>query len=323
VRISDLTLLPRFADGLTFLYAEHVRVDQDGLAICLRDKSGEVPVPVAALSVLMLGPGTSITHAAMVACADNGCSVLFCGEAGVRLYACGMGETKRAHNLLAQARAWADTAEHLRVVHRLYRTRFDIELPEDLSLEQVRGKEGVRVRDMYAAMAKETGITWTGRAYRRDDWASADPVNRALSTANACLYGLCHAGLVATGFSPALGFIHSGKSLAFVYDVADLYKCDVTIPIAFRAAAEGPVKGLETRVRKLCREEFRKSRLLERIVPDVLKVLGLTPERAKFVDLSGEDDDAPSKLWDPDGNTVEGGHNYAPVEPLPDDGIPF
>jgi CRISPR-associated protein Cas1 len=308
VRTTDLQLLPRFTDGLTFLYVEHVRIEQDDHAIVLVDQSGRVPVPVASLAVLMVGPGVSLTHAAVLACADNGCSVVFCGESGVRLYASGLGETRRATNLMDQARAWADPREHMQVVQRMYRMRFDEILDEALTLQQVRGLEGVRVRETYARMSRETGIQWSGRSYRAGEWNAADPVNRALSTANACLYGLCHAAIVSTGFSPGLGFVHTGKSLAFVYDVADLYKCDVTIPLAFRAAS-GPLAGLETRARHACRRTFREARLLERIVPDIHQVLGLGSEVAHLVDTS----DAPVDLWGPDGSAA-GGLNYASLD---------
>lgn len=306
---TDLHLLPRFSDGLTFLYVEHARIEQAQHAIVIIDARGKVPVPVAALAVLMLGPGTTMTHAAMLACADNGCSVAYCGEAGVRLYASGLGETRKAGNLMAQARAWADAAEHMRVVMRLYRMRFKDPVDENLSLEQLRGMEGVRVRDTYARLSRETGVKWSGRSYKTDHWDAADGVNRALSTANACLYGLCHAAIISTGFSPGLGFIHTGKSLAFVYDIADLYKCEVTVPVAFECA-KGPLAGLEGRVRRSCRDAFRKSRLLERIVPDVQRALGMKADALQLFDFT-EDPQAVGALWDPRGD-VSGGQNYAP-----------
>jgi CRISP-associated protein Cas1 len=312
MRLNDLTLLPRFSDGLTFLYVERARIEQAQSAIVLIDDTGRVPVPVAALAVLLLGPGTSVTHAAMVACADNGCSVLFCGEGGVRLYASGLGETRRAVNLLEQARAWADPALHMQVVRRMYTMRFTTELDERLTLEQVRGLEGVRVRDTYARLASETGVAWTGRAYHTAEWSASTPVNRALSSANACLYGLCHAAIVSIGMSPGLGFVHTGKSLAFVYDVADLYKCEVTMPIAFQAA-KGPLAGLDGLVRRACRDAFRRTKLLERVVPDIQRCLGLRPEVVHLVDVSDEqapDADGAAALWGPETESA-GGRNYA------------
>ncbi len=334
--MRDLHVLPRFRDGLSFLYVDRVRIEQDQHAILLWDERGRVAVPVAALSVLMLGPGSIITHAAMLALADNGCSVVWCGEGSVRCYAAGSGETHRAANLMAQATAWADPTRHMEVVKRLYRMRFPEELRADLTLEQLRGMEGVRVREMYARMGRETGVKWSGRTYKRGDWGAADPVNRALSTANACLYGLCHAAIVATGFSAGLGFIHTGKVLSFVYDVADLYKCDVTVPVAFEAARDGWNTGVEARVRKLCRQRLWEAKLLDRIVPDIQTSLGLKPDRVQVTDMSKTETsgDSVTGLWNPEGNDLPGGQNYAdhlngadgmPSAPPVDDeeGIPF
>ncbi len=150
-------------------------------------------------------------------------------------------------------------------------------------------------------------MPWSGRNYTRDKWSNADPVNRALSAANACLYGICHAAILSAGFSPALGFIHTGKMLSFVYDVADLYKADITIPAAFRAATENLV-GLERRVRMTCRDEFVSTRLLERIIPDIQTALML-PKRGATRDGGFFDNDAaaPGALWDPLEGEVEGG----------------
>lgn len=320
--ISDLSQLPRVQDGWTFLYTEKVRVERASYAIELRDQNGRIQVPVAALSTLMLGPGAVITQAAVMALAESGCSIVWCGEAGARFYASGIGETRRAHHIEAQAKAWASSKLHAEVVRRLYTMRFPEGVPEDSTLEQIRGREGARVRDTYARFARETGVGWSGRAYRRGDWSAADPVNRALSAANACLYGLCHAAIVATGFSPALGFVHVGKQLSYVYDIADLYKADITIPAAFRAVQNG-VSNLETYVRKACRDQFHQEKLLERIVPDLQRVVGLLPERAKLIVHRGEDipeeglGDAPGALWNEDGTSTSGGKNFAPVKARP------
>ncbi|MGA7121744.1 MAG: type I-E CRISPR-associated endonuclease Cas1e [Polyangiaceae bacterium] len=323
--VSDLSQLPRVADGWTFLYTEKVRIERADYAIELRDKTGRIAVPVAALSSLMLGPGSTITHAAVLALAEGGCSIVWCGEHGARFYASGLGETRRSHHLEAQAIAWASKKKHAEVVRRMYTMRFPEGVPDGLSLEQIRGREGARVRDAYASMSRETGVPWNGRSYKQADWAAADPVNRAISAANASLYGLCHGAIVATGFSPGLGFVHVGKQLSFVYDIADLYKLDVTVPAAFRAARDG-ASSIESRVRKNCRDLFHSTRLLERIVPDLQRALGLSPDRARLVLHRGEEEadgiageaaeeglgDAPGALWNSDGTTSAGGHNFAP-----------
>lgn len=319
--VVDLGQLPRVGDGWTFLHAEHVRVERADYAIELVDVRGRVAVPSAALSVLLLGPGTTISHAAIAALAEVGCSVAWVGEGGVRFYAAGIGETRRSHHIEAQARAWAVDAEHEAVVRRMYLHRFPEDLPPDLTIEQIRGREGVRVREAYARWSRETGVRWAGRSYRRDDWTNADPINRALSAANACLYGLCHAAIVSVGFSPALGFIHVGKQLSFVYDIADLYKADTTIPAAFVAVAESPLE-LETRVRRRRRTLFREARILERIIPDMQTFFGLRPDPVRVVDHGAIAEEVgrglePGELWNSGGARIAGGRSFAPAKTKP------
>jgi len=311
MRIKDLHILPKFRDGWSYLYVEHCRIERESRAVAIHDASGVVPVPCANLAVLMLGPGVSITHAAVLTLADNGCLVLWCGEEGVRFYAAGLGKTRSAANLLLQAHLWADPEEHEKVVRRMYRMRFPGPLEDGLSLRQIRGMEGIRVRAAYAEAGREYGIKWMGRKYRRKSWGAADPVNRALSAANSCLYGLCHAAVLSSGFSPALGFIHTGKMLSFVYDMADLYKTEITIPVAFREASLGP-DVLERRVRIAFRDAVASSRLLARIVDDIHRVLDMGKETGE--DAYASDGAAPAPLWDSGGDPVGGGLNHADEE---------
>jgi len=312
--MDDLRQLARFDDRSTFLYVEHARIDQCDKAIAFHDADGTVPVPVAALALLMLGPGTTITHAAVNALADNNCLVAWVGEGAVRYYAHGTGGTRSSRNLQRQARLWADPAQRIEVVKRMYRRRFDDPLQPGLTLQQLRGKEGVRVRESYAQASDKTGVLWSGRNYTRGDWSAADPVNRALSTANACLYGVVHAAIVSAGYSAGLGFIHTGKQLSFVYDIADLYKADVTIPLAFDVTSTH-LTNLERSVRLACRDQFRHTRLVERILPDIEWVLKVDGESAESGDSPFDADQAkPGALWDPSAgdtdNTTEGGVSY-------------
>ncbi|HOZ47505.1 MAG TPA: type I-E CRISPR-associated endonuclease Cas1e [Candidatus Hydrogenedentes bacterium] len=312
MRTKDLHELPKVRDKWGYLYVEHCRIDQEAKAIAIHDVSGVTPVPCAALALLMLGPGTNITHAAVLALADNGCLIAWCGEHGVRFYASGTGTTRDASGLLTQAALCSDPDARLRVVRKLYEMRFPHKLDPGLTLEQIRGREGVRVRDAYARASRESGVAWEGRSYDRTDWKSSDPVNRALSTANACLYGICHSAIVAAGYSPALGFIHTGKQLSFVYDVADLYKCDMTVPLAFSLAAAKP-GNLEREVRIRCRDVFAEQRLLSRIVDDIKRVLDLTPDEWADTDESADVDSdpaAPGALWDPERGSCPGGVQY-------------
>lgn len=304
-RTIDLRLLPKLRDGLSYIFIEHGRIEREDASIAWYGPEGAVAIPAASLATLLVGPGVTMTHAAMVALADNGVTVAWVGESGVRFYASGLGETRSSRNLERQATAWADEQLKLGVVKRLYAYRFPEALDPELTLEQIRGKEGVRVRDGYARAAKAAGINWRGRRYRRSEWDEGDAVNRALSAGNACLYGVCHAAIVSMGFSPGLGFLHSGKQLSFVYDVADLYKTEIVVPVAFAAAGVSE-EDIERRVRHALRDKFRESRLLNRVSQDLHRLFDLNPEEA---DPFEADAAAPGDIWDGD-KYVAGGKEY-------------
>lgn len=289
--MPDFHDLPKLRDSLSYLYVEHAIIDKNQNAIEYIQEDGRVLVPVAALCVLMLGPGTSISHAAIKVLGESGCSVVWVGEDVTRCYASGIGETHKSFHTLKQAELLMDPASRIRVVKNMYRYRFS-ELSEDYSLQQLRGMEGARVKHMYDAASKEYGVPWTGRNYNRGDWADADPINRALSAANALLNGICHAAIISGGYSPALGFIHTGRQLSFVYDIADLYKADVSIPAAFGTIAESE-NNVESRARRKCRELIKDTHLLEKILPDIDSLLEVeTPSE----DSIGED--PVSELWE-------------------------
>src|SRR3954452_11717292 len=159
----------------------------------------------------------------------------------------------------------------------MFELRFGEAAPERRSVAQLRGIEGARVRASYELHARQNGVTWRRRAYDRGDWDAADLPNRALSAATACLHGLTEAAVLAAGYAPAIGFLHAGRPLSFVYDIADLFKFETVVPTAFRVAGratKGLLKGsLEATVRGACRDAFRRTNLLERIIPMIEEVL--------------------------------------------------
>ena len=281
--MKTLHELPRFEDRWNYLYLERGILDQEASGLVFHTQDADTPLPIDQLSLVMLGPGISITHAAVKALAANNCLLAWVGEEGIRLYAHSTGGTFSSRRLLHQARLASDESSRLAVAYRMYQKRFPGTPLEGKTIEQVRGMEGLRVRKAYEHIAAQHGITWQGRDYDQDDWFKATAANRALSAANACLYGVCHAAIVSAGYSAALGFIHTGKMLSFVYDIADLYKTETTVPVAFRLAAV-PNRQLERAVRMECRKEFHACRLMERILPDIAEVLdagddsGETPE---------------------------------------------
>ena len=300
---KDYHELPKLRDSISYVYIEHAIIEQEDLSIVIIRADEHIRIPIAVTTCLLLGPGTSITHAAIKTIADNGCMVVWCGENISRFYAFGNGESYSSKNLLRQAALCMDKELHLEVAKRMYIRRFgDLGYAGNYSLQQLRGMEGIRVREAYKLASKQTGVKWNARSYKQDDWNSADPINKALSQANAILYAVCHAAILSLGYSPSLGFIHTGKQLSFVYDVADLYKADITIPAAFQAVRKGYVD-LDKSVRLQVRAGLERAKLLKRI-----------PEDLNWI-IKGSDDDSNSKdqvgsLWTETGE-ADGGRNYA------------
>ena len=264
----DLQALPQIRDRMTFLYLERCQINRQDSAITVIDEEGIVLIPAAAISVLLLGPGTTVTHRAMELIGDAGVCIIWVGEHGVRYYASGRPLTHKAGLLMRQAALVSNQKQHLEVVRKMYQLRFPGEDISHLTLPQLRGREGARVRSAYRRAAEEWGIDWNGRVYDPENFAEGDAVNQALSAGHACLYGLAHAVIVAMGCSAGLGFVHIGHENSFVYDIADLYKAETTIPIAFEIAAQQP-DDLPAMTRRRVRDTFVQQHILERMVRDI------------------------------------------------------
>ncbi len=260
-------------DRVSVFFLELGQLDVLDGAFVLVDKNGvRTHIPIGGVACLMLEPGIRVSHAAVTLAARVGCLLVWVGEAGVRLYASGQPGGARADRLLYQAKLALDDSARLKVVRKMYALRFKEEPPERRSVEQLRGIEGVRVRKMYELLAKQFGVTWRRRNYDHTQWGSGDLPNRCLSSATACLYGIAEAAILAAGYAPAIGFIHTGKPQSFVYDIADIFKFETVVPAAFRIAARKPGNP-EREVRLACRDSFRQSRLLDRIIPTIEEVL--------------------------------------------------
>jgi CRISPR-associated protein Cas1 len=260
-------------ERLSVLFIEKGNLDVLDGAFVVVDKTGvRTHVPVGGVACLMLEPGTRISHAAVALSARVGTLLVWVGEAGVRLYSSGQPGGARSDRLLYQARLALEPELRLKVVRKMYSLRFGEEPPSRRSADQLRGIEGVRVREMYKRVAAQYGVQWKARQYDVEDWSQGDLPNRCLSAATACLYGVTEAAVLAAGYAPAVGFIHTGKPLSFVYDIADIYKFETVVPVAFRVAAKKP-DNAEQMVRLGCRDSFRETRLLDRIIPDIEMIL--------------------------------------------------
>ncbi|WP_434110254.1 type I-E CRISPR-associated endonuclease Cas1e [Methylocaldum sp. GT1TLB] len=267
-------------ERISLIFIEYGEIDVLDGSFVVIDKTGvRTHIPVGSIACIMLEPGTRVSHRAAALAARVGTLLVWVGEAGVRLYASGQPGGARSDRLLYQAKLALDEDARLKVVRKMYKIRFKEKPPERRSVQQLRGIEGARVRKLYELLAKRYGVTWKHRNYDADEWGSGDLPNRCVSSATACLYGITEAAVLAAGYAPAVGFIHTGKPLSFVYDIADLFKFDTVVPVAFKIASQQPGEP-ERAVRLACRDVFRQTKLLQQIIPaieDVLAAGGLEP----------------------------------------------
>lgn len=271
-------------DRWTPIYLEYGRIEVDDSSIKWIGSDGLITrLPVATLSALILGPGTSVTHAAIKAAAQCNCPLFWLGEDGLRFYAFGI--TPNHDNSMARihATAWANKRSRNEIARRMFLQRFPQASVHGISITQLRGMEGKRVKETYAELGRQYGVTWKGRDYKTSNWNLADGINRALSASNASLYALTAAVCCSMGFIPQLGFVHAAGTLPFIYDAADLYKHETSWPAAFEALALDP-KDDGTLVRKILKRRVEESRMLRRM-PNDLKAL--------FDGLGENPDDAP------------------------------
>lgn len=295
--------LSRVQDRLSFVYVERCTIHRDANAITVQDHRGTVHVPAATIGALVLGPGTRVTHQAMMLLADSGSTAVWVGEQGVRYYAHGRGLSRSSAWVEAQAAIVSNRSRRLAVARAMYELRFPSEDIGSLTMQQLRGREGARMRKAYRAAADSWSVEWGRRNYDAVDFASGDAINQALSAATACLYGVVHAVVVALGCAPGLGIVHTGHERSFVFDVADLYKAEIAIPVAFEVAAS-ETEDVPGDTRRRMRDAIHEHRLLTRCVKDIQTLLGEG-------DSSKVDDWDVIYLWDGGQDKVVGGRDYS------------
>ncbi|ERJ17425.1 CRISPR-associated endonuclease Cas1 protein [Salinisphaera shabanensis E1L3A] len=261
-------------DRRSMVFVGRGQIDvRDGAFVVVDEVNGErMHIPVGTTACILLEPGTRVSHAAIKLASTVGTLLIWVGEAGVRLYSAGQPGGARSDKLLYQARLALEDDLRLKVVRKMFEMRFGEAPPSRRSVDQLRGIEGARVRKLYQQLAKQYGLKWHGRRYDPNDWDASDPINKALSAATACLYGITEAAILAAGYAPAIGFLHTGKPQSFVYDIADIVKFETVVPAAFRVAAKGVAKP-DRDVRIACRDAFTKTKLLNRIIPMIEEIL--------------------------------------------------
>lgn len=300
---TEIVELPRVKDRVSFIYIEHAKINKQDNSITVYDKNGIVKIPSAMLGVLLLGPGTDITHRAMELIGDTGTSVVWVGERGVRHYAHGRALSHSTKFLQKQAKLVSNTRSRLKVARKMYQLRFPNEDVSKLTMQQLRGREGARVRSLYRELSKKYNVNWDGRNYDHKDYESSSVINKAISSANFCLYGLVYSVIVALGISPGLGFIHTGNDLSFVYDIADLYKAETSIPVAFEVTSLNSESNDIGRIARLkIRDLFYNGKIIKKIIVDLQNILEIDEEDQKQVDIIN--------LWDDKLEYVKYGTNY-------------
>ena len=303
VKKTELKELPQIGDRVSFIYVEHAKINRHDSAVTVTDAKGIIRVPAAMIGVLLLGPGTDISHRAMELLGDMGTGIVWVGERGVRHYAHGRALAHSTQLLDRQAKLVANTRLRLSVARKMYQMRFPGENVSSFTMQQLRGREGARVRKAYQTQAKRYHVEWTGRDYDPDNFEGGTVVNQALSAAHVALYGLVYSVIVALGISPGLGFINTGHDLSFVYDIADLYKADITVPIAFEVAANSTLNddiGKITRQR--VRDAFVSGKIMIKIVHDLQYLLGVEENNEVHIETLN--------LWDDKVKLVKYGVNY-------------
>jgi len=258
----------------TPLYLEHGRLEVDDSSVKWIGADRMIwRIPVATVSALMLGPGTTVTHAAVKACSNSNTPICWVGAEGMRFYAFGATPTFDNARARHQAALHASRKRREEVARRMFRMRFGHEADiEGKTIKSMMGMEGKRVKALYESFGSKYGVTWKGRNYNPNQWDVADNINRAISTANAALYALTTAIVCSLGYVPQLGFIHSAGTLPFVFDIADIYKPETTLAAAFQTLSIEP-EADEAVVVATLKLRIEETKLMRRMPKDIERLL--------------------------------------------------
>ena len=299
--------LPRISDRISFLYVEHEILSRDSSAISLIADGKQKLIPGGQILVLMLGPGTSVTHDMIALAADVGMSIVWVGEQGIRFYAGGKPLSDNTRLLRKQAKIESSYKLRFEAIKRMYSIRYpDIDFSVYNRAREIFGVEGRRVYARYQELSKKYGVSFDGRDYDRENFAGNSPIQNALTCVNQCLYGICYAVIYSLGLSPGLGFMHSGNSKSFVLDIADLYKEKYAWEIAFKVVAEGS-EDVAKDCRYKMRDWIKEIKLPELIVSDIMKIIN---DESVTVDTIDNAQEGTNVLWSGGDFYAEGGINY-------------
>ncbi|MCX7075383.1 MAG: type I-E CRISPR-associated endonuclease Cas1e [Methylococcales bacterium] len=267
--------LPQVKDKYPFLYLERGRLEIDDSSVKWIDSDANyIRLPIATVNTLLLGPGTSVTHEAIKIIAAANCSICWVGEDSLLFYASGISPTSDTRNFRKQMQIACDDIKSLEVAKRLFARRFPEPDLQDKTLDQLKGMEGFRVRALYEQKAKQYNVGWKGRRYEPGKFEMGDITNQILTSANSALYGILCSAVHSMGYSPHIGFIHSGSPLPFVYDLADLYKEHLCIDLAFAMTLDMAGAYNKHKMSSAFRKRVIDMDLLANIGSDIESILG-------------------------------------------------
>ena len=249
-------------DG-TLAFLQGAATESDALS------SGDYAIPLQGVSMIMLGPGSTVSHDALRLLAHARTALVAVGEDGVRFYTAPPLIPDRSGLARQQTMHWADESKRLHIARRMYAWRLGKVLPHR-SLDVLRGIEGARMKESYRLIASQVGIEWRGRRYDRARPHASDLANQALNHASSAVEGAAAIAVSATGTIPQLGFIHEDPGQSFVLDIADLYRDTITIPCAFRAAKRVADRRLDN-IERVTRRSVGKTLAREQVIPSMIE----------------------------------------------------
>lgn len=264
--------------GLIWLDRGHLIVEDGCLHFVRKDNdnaSGEYQVPHQGLSMILLGPGSLVSHDALRLLARHGTAMAAVGTDGVRCYTAPPLGPDRSDLARQQARLWADDKSRLEVARRMYALRLGEVLPHR-QIEVLRGIEGARMKTAYKLIADRYGVRWKGRRFDRANPDAADAANQAINHAATAVQAAAAIAVASTSTLPQLGFIHEDSDQSFVLDVADLYRDTVTLPVAFASAKESETNYRDTidrLVRRNAAKAFRKEKLIPHMIDRIKRLI--------------------------------------------------
>lgn len=236
---------------------------------------GNYALPFQMVSCVLAQPGTTISHDALRLLARHGTGLVAIGQGAVRFYASMPFGPDRSARARRQAELWTNADERVRIVRRMYAWRMGEVLPV-ADIDALRGIEGARVKKAYKELARQFGVAWKGRQYDRNNPEGDDLVNQSINHASSAVRAAAMVAVAVTGAIPQLGFIHEESGIAFALDIADLFREDTLLPIAFgaaREAAERPGEAVDRVVRRLAAETFRREKAVPRMIDRIKELL--------------------------------------------------